>query len=94
MLIQPESGKDFLVYSDASHLGLGYVLIQDGMVKRWIELLKDYDCAIEYHPGKANVVIDALRRKLMSELRALFALLSVTNDEGLLIELLVKPTLS
>nr|GEX13366.1 putative reverse transcriptase domain-containing protein [Tanacetum cinerariifolium] len=30
---------------------------------RWLELLSDYDCNIHYHPGKANVVADALRRK-------------------------------
>ncbi|GKF49061.1 putative reverse transcriptase domain-containing protein, partial [Tanacetum coccineum] len=30
---------------------------------RWLELLSDYDCKIRYHPGKANVVVDALRRK-------------------------------
>ncbi|GJZ15116.1 hypothetical protein Tco_0550793 [Tanacetum coccineum] len=29
--------------------------------RRWIELLSDYDCEIRYHPGKANVVADALR---------------------------------
>ncbi|GKF55076.1 hypothetical protein Tco_0165416 [Tanacetum coccineum] len=31
--------------------------------RRWIELLSDYDCEIHYHPGKANIVVDALSRK-------------------------------
>jgi hypothetical protein len=32
--------------------------------RRWLELIKDYDLEVHYHPGKANVVADALSRKL------------------------------
>ena len=31
--------------------------------RRWLELIKDYDCTINYHPGKANEVADALSKK-------------------------------
>ncbi|WMV24478.1 hypothetical protein MTR67_017863 [Solanum verrucosum] len=34
--------------------------------QRWMELLKDYDVTIQFHPGKANVVADALSRKVVS----------------------------
>ena len=32
--------------------------------RRWLDVLKDYDCEILYHPGKANVVADALSHKV------------------------------
>ena len=36
--------------------------------KKWMELLKDYDCSILYHPGKASIVADALSKKLAGSL--------------------------
>ena len=131
MLTQPTSGREYAMYSDASKIGLGCVLMQDGKVvsyasrqlklheqnypthdlelaavvfalKIWrhylygekcriftyhkslkylltqkesnlrqcwsLELFKDYDCIIDYHPGKVNVVADALSRKIISAL--------------------------
>ncbi|GKE49428.1 putative reverse transcriptase domain-containing protein [Tanacetum coccineum] len=95
-----EGNDDFVIYCNASHQGLGAVLMQREKViayasrqlkpheesytthdlelgavhildqkelnmrqRRWLELFADNDCEIRYHPGKANVVADALSQK-------------------------------
>jgi len=72
--------------------------------RRWVELIKDYDCIIDYHPGKANVVVDALSRKdkvirggpatwnkeTMIELKRLGAVLGVSPERSLMAQLRVK----
>ncbi|GJW08741.1 putative reverse transcriptase domain-containing protein [Tanacetum coccineum] len=67
ILALPEGNDDFVVYCDASHQGLGaHILDQKELnmrQRRWLELLADYDCEIRYHPGKVNVVADALSQK-------------------------------
>ncbi|GJT91280.1 putative reverse transcriptase domain-containing protein [Tanacetum coccineum] len=113
ILALPEGSEDFVVYCDASHKGLGAVLMQRekviayasrqlkvheknytthdlelGSVKelnmrqrRWLELLNDYDCDIRYHPGKANVVADALSRKERDEpLRVRALVMTISLD--------------
>ncbi|GJS21162.1 reverse transcriptase domain-containing protein [Tanacetum coccineum] len=90
ILALPEGNDDFVVYYDASHQGLGAVLMQRekhildqkelNMRQRcWLELLADYYCEIRYHLGKANVVADALSRKERIK--------PLQNPSGLLVQL-------
>ena len=53
-----------VVYTD--HKSLKYIFTQKELnlrQRRWLELIKDYDMKLHYHPRKANVVADALSRK-------------------------------
>ncbi|KAA3481597.1 reverse transcriptase [Gossypium australe] len=86
-------GEKFTIYTNDK--SLRYLLTQKELnlwQPKWVELLNNYDCTIEYHPGKANVVADALNCRVMTDLIAIFARLSLFYDESLLIELQVKPT--
>ncbi|KAD6796141.1 hypothetical protein E3N88_07037 [Mikania micrantha] len=143
VLTLPDENDDFVVYCDASNLGLGCVLMQRGNVvayasrqlkideknytthdlelgavvfalkiwrhylygtkcvvftdhkslqhilnqkelnmrqQRWVELLNDYDCEIRYHPGKANVVADALSHKSHVQIHSVRVHTNLLND--------------
>jgi len=57
-------GTQVQIFTD--HKSLKYLMSQKELnmrQRRWVELIKDCDCIIDYHPGKANVVVDALSRK-------------------------------
>ena len=89
------------------HKSLQYIFAQKELnlrQRRWLELIKDYDCTIEYHLGKANVIADALNRRpesslsymrscylpLFVELRALGVILEVEDSGALLATFHVK----
>ncbi|GJR03761.1 putative reverse transcriptase domain-containing protein [Tanacetum coccineum] len=91
ILALPEGSEDFIAYCDASKKGLGAVLMQREKVisyasqgfkyeATWLELLSDYDCEIRYHPGKANVVADALSRKEREPLRVRALVMTIGLD--------------
>ena len=92
------------------HKSLQYLFTQKELnmrQRRWVELIKDYECTIEYHPGKANVVADALSRKStgsishlkvvylprLVELRTLGVRLELTDTRALLATFHVNPVL-
>jgi hypothetical protein len=98
-------GQKCDVYTD--HKSLKYISTQSELnmrQQRWLELIKDYELEIQYHSGKANVVEDALSRKIQVgmmvahpmpyELAKEFERLSLgflNNTQGVIVEL--EPTL-
>ena len=74
-------GEEFEVYSD--HKSLKYIFTQRDLnirQRRWMEFLEDYDFTLHYHPGKANVVADALSQKSRG------ALASIASREWWMLE--------
>ena len=87
-------GEKCFIYTD--HKSLKYLPSHRELNLRqckWMELIKDYDCVIDYHPGKANVVADALSRKSIQTLQALNAHFSSSEDGTIVVELIAKPNL-
>nr|GFC27715.1 putative reverse transcriptase domain-containing protein [Tanacetum cinerariifolium] len=69
------------VFTD--HKSLQHILNQKQLnmrQRRWLELLSNYDCEIHYHPGKANVVADALSRKEQEPLRVRALVMTISLD--------------
>jgi hypothetical protein len=92
------------IYSD--HKSLKYIFTQNDLnlrQRRWLELIKDYDLRINYHPGKANVVADALSRKkycnatfakrIRPELHKEIKYLNLTIVNDTTVAMKVEPTL-
>nr|GEU38123.1 putative reverse transcriptase domain-containing protein [Tanacetum cinerariifolium] len=74
-------GTKFMVYTD--HKSLQYILDQKELNmrrRRCVELLSDYDCEICYHPGKANVVANALSKKDKEPIRVRVLVVMVHNN--------------
>src|SRR3954467_8036618 len=98
-------GKRCEIFTD--HKSLKYIFTQKELnmtQRRWLELIKDYDLSLQYHPGKANVVADALSRKsyvnclssenLPKDLCEAFRDLSLeVVPEGFVASLVVQPLL-
>ena len=58
-----------------------------------MELFKDYDCIIDYHPRKANMVADALSRKAMATLLIQHSEWRIVSDGAILTQLKAQPVL-
>ena len=87
-------GEKCRIYTD--HKSLKYLLTQKELnlrQRRWLELLKDYDCIIDYHPGKANIVADALSRKIVVAISLQYSDWRLADDGAMLAQLEAQPVL-
>ena len=87
-------GEKCFIYTD--HKSLKYLPSQRELNLRqcrWMKLIKDYDCVIDYHLGKANVVADTLSRKSAQTLRVLNAHFSLSYDGAIVEELIAQTDL-
>ena len=87
-------GEKCRIYTN--HKSLKYLLTQKELnlrQRRWLELFKDYDCIIDYHPGKANVVADALTRKTMVAMSLQYSGWRLADDGAMLAQLEAQPVL-
>jgi hypothetical protein len=85
------------IYTD--HKSLKYIFTQADLnmrQRRWLELIKDYDLEVHYHPGKANVVADALSRKSQCNCMVMDSRINTMCDElrKMRIEVIPSGTLS
>ena len=82
------------IYTD--HKSLKYLLTRKELnlrQRRWLELFKDYDCIIDYHLEKANVVADALSRKTVVAMSLQYSDWRLADDGALLAQLEAQPIL-
>ena len=87
-------GEKCIIYID--HKSFKYLLTHKALnlrQQRWLELFKDYDCIIDYHPGKANVIAYALSRKAMAALLMRRSEWKIVSDGAILAQLKAQPVL-
>jgi hypothetical protein len=77
------------------HKSLKYIFTQADLnmrQRRWLELIKDYDLEVHYHPGKANVVADALSQKLQCNCIMMDSHINTLCDELIKMKIEVIPS--
>ena len=87
-------GEKCRIFTD--HKNHKYLLTQKELnfrKHRWLELFKDYDCIVDYHLGKTNVVADALSRKTIYVLFLKHGTWKIASDGALLAQLKAMPEL-